>query len=146
MKSKKRKRKYNWLQISLYFIVLCLEELVNFFKQKSNKMKLVTVSWIAVDLYGMGILVSQPFCMWPSYILNTVLWAYVIATVVSFGLCPKESLSYLFNEILTMGNEKKEERAEYNHGYKVIDIQDYINTYNSNTNDIDKETQEKIAK
>ena len=131
---KGKKRKYNWLQISAYFIILCLEELVNFFKQKSNKMKLVTVSWIVVNLYGMGILISQPFCMWSGNVLNTALWAYVVAAVISFGLCPKESISYLFNEIFTAGSEdKKEKQEEYNHGYNIIDIQDYINTYSNDT-------------
>ena len=147
MKKNSKKRKYNWIQISLYFIIICIEEVIKFFKQKNNKMKLVTATWFAVNLYGIGILISQPFCMWSSAVLNTALWAYVVATVVSFGLCPKESINYLFDHIIFVSNDNKKEKQEkYNHGYKVIDIQDYINTYNSNTNDIDKETQEKIAK
>ena len=141
---KSKKRKYNWIQIALYFCIICLEEAIIFIKSKNNKLKLVKISWIIVNLYGMAILISQPFCMWNGAVLNSALWAYVVAAVVSFGLCPKESLQYLFNEILTAGNEnKKEEKVEYNHGYEynVINIQDYIETYSEDSAD-----QERIAK
>ena len=101
---KGKKRKYNWLQIALYFFILVLEEAINFIKSKNNKMKLVKIVWVLVNMYGVAILFSQPFCMWPSAVLNTALWAYVIATTVSFGLCPKESINYLFDHII-IGNK-----------------------------------------